>query len=358
MRIAVITSPFHELPPIAIGAVEKLFYQLAGAWVDSGHEVSFVCAGGGDDARMRFVRLKKYSRTGSTWTDLIWDFIYSLKAVWSAPRADVLFCNTFWSPVFAPLMRWKYKKLIYGVHRYPKGQFFLYPFVHKFICVSTAVAEPLKGQIEPQRVCVVVNPIDTAVFKSEPRQIVKGRVLYAGRIHPLKGLRRLAEACGRLFAEGIVKELVLVGPCEQSKGGGGKGFVNELEASATGCPVMAMGAISDPRELVKIERTAEVFVYPSEDAKGEAFGIAPMEAMALGVPTVVSDLKCFAEFVEPESNALVFRSGDVDHLRLTLKRLLSDADLQNRLSVQAARTAAGFNVKEIATRYLAVFAEK
>lgn len=355
MRITVVASPFHELPPIAIGAVEKLFYQLAGAWTDAGHDVSFVCAGGGDDVRMRFVRLKKYARTGSTWTDLIWDFIYSFKAILFAPRADVLLCNTFWSPVFAPLLRWKYKKLIYGVHRYPKGQFFLYPFVHRFICVSAAVAEPLKKQVAPHRICVVVNPIDTTVFKPEPRPIVKGRVLYAGRIHPLKGLRCLSEACGRLFAEGLVKELVLVGPCEQSKGGGGEEFVNELRASAVGCPVNVTGAIPDLMELAKIERTAEVFVYPSEDARGEAFGIAPLEAMALGVPTAVSDFRCFTEFVEPEANALVFKAGDVEDLHQALKRLLTDKSLQVRLSAEAARMSRDFDVLHIAARYLRVF---
>lgn len=355
MKITIITSPFHELPPIAIGAVEKLFYQLAGAWADAGHEVAFVCAGGGDDARMRFVRLKKYARTGSTWTDLIWDFIYSFKAILFAPKADVLLCNTFWSPVFAPLMRWKYKKLVYGVHRYPKRQFFLYPFVHRFICVSAAVAEPLKKQVAPHRVCIVTNPIDTAVFKPESRQIVKGRILYAGRIHPLKGLRCLSEACGRLFAAGLVKELVLVGPYEQSKGGGGEEFVNELRASAAGCLVKVTGAISDPMELAKIERTAEVFVYPSEDVRGEAFGVAPLEAMALGVPTIVSGLKCFDEFVRNGENALKFRTGDRDNLAEKLQTFLGDESACVRLGMAAARTAGGFSVDTVARCYLKEF---
>lgn len=352
MRITVITGPFLELPPIAIGAVEKLFYQLAGAWAREGHEVTFVCAGGGDDDRMRFIRLKKYARTGSTWTDLIWDLIYSIKAIWFAPQTDVLLCNTFWSPVFAPLLRWKYRKLIYIVQRYPKRQFFLYPFVHNFICASTAVAEPLKKQVEPHRVCVVVNPIDTTVFKAEPRQIVKGRVLYAGRIHPLKGLRCLSEACGHLFAAGLVRELVVVGTYEQSKGGGGEEFVNELRASAAGCPVNVTGAISNPMELAKIERTAEVFVYPSEDVTGEAFGVAPLEAMALGVPTIVSGLKCFDEFVRDGENALKFRTGDRDDLVEKLQSFLGNESMRVRMGEAAARTAGGFSVDTVARCYL------
>lgn len=166
MKITVITSPFLELPPIAIGAVEKLFYQLAGEWVKNGNEVSFVCCGGGDDERMKFVRLKKYSRTGTTKKDIFWDLLYSIKALWKCPKTDILLCNTFWSPALAPFFRWKYKRLVYGVHRYPKGQFWLYPFVHAFICVSTAVADELKRQLgENRNIQTINNPVDVKAPK-------------------------------------------------------------------------------------------------------------------------------------------------------------------------------------------------
>lgn len=356
MKITVITSPFGALPPMAIGAVEKLFHQLAGEWTQSGNQVTFVCAGGGDNSKIEYVRLSRYGRTGSTKKDIVLDFVYSVKALWKCPKTDILLCNTFWTPCLAPLFRWKYKKLIYGVHRYPKRQFFLYPLVHKFICVSAAVAEPLKKQISSRRICVVVNPIDTEVFAPEPREIVKGRVLYAGRIHPLKGLRCLAEACGNLFASGIVKELVLVGPYEKVKGGGGEEFVNELKVRAEGCPVNLIGAISDSKELAKIERAAEVFVYPSEDATGEAFGIAPLEAMALGVPTIVSGLKCFDEFVQEGENALKFRTGDKSDLAEKLQKLMSDESARAHLSKAAASTTSRFSVANVAQDYLKEFA--
>ena len=46
MRIVLIMNPFGELPPNAIGAVEKLFYQLVDVSSNGVlHEVTFVCAG-------------------------------------------------------------------------------------------------------------------------------------------------------------------------------------------------------------------------------------------------------------------------------------------------------------------------
>ena len=357
MKITVITSPFMELPPIAIGAVEKLFYQLAGEWVNNGCEVIFVCCGGGDDDRMNFVRLKKYNRTGSTKKDLLWDFMYSVKALWNCPRTDVLVCNTFWSPVLAPAFKWKYKRLVYGVHRYPKGQFWLYPFVHEFICVSTVVAQALQSELgSGTRVYTIVNPIDDRVFNaSAKRNPVKGRVLYAGRVHPAKGLLCLAKACKRLHEHGECSELVLVGVYDKAKGGGGADFVEELHRVATPCPVKETGPISNPCKLADIERTADVFVYPSEDAIGEACPIAPMEAMALGVPTVVSDMNCYDDYVGDRFNAIRFKTGDVDDLAQKISGLMNDCEGTERLGVEAAKSMEKYSAGSVAVKYLETF---
>ena len=53
------------------------------------------------------------------------------------------------------------------------------------------------------RVFTIVNPIDETVFNDMvQRHPVKGRVLYAGRVHPAKGLLCLAKACKRLYGHG------------------------------------------------------------------------------------------------------------------------------------------------------------
>ena len=378
MKITLIMSPFLELPPIAIGAVEKLFYQLAGEWVNNGNEVAFVCCGGGDDKRMKFVRLKKYNRTSATKKDVFWDLLYSIKALWKCPKTDILLCNTFWSPVLAPLFRWKYKRLVYGVHRYPKGQFWLYPFVHAFICVSTAVVDELKRQLGENRniqtinnpvdvkvphshrgrIFTIVNPIDETVFNdAAQRQPIKGRVLYAGRVHPAKGLSCLAKACKRLHEHGECSELVLVGVYDKAKGGGGDAFVRALRDAAAPCPVTVTGAISDPSRLADIERTAEVFVYPSEDALGEACPIAPMEAMALGVPTVVSDMACYKDYVLQGENADMFKCADDSSLANCIGELMRDSDRATRIASKAVQTMKAYSRTNVAHKYECIMKE-
>ena len=237
--------------------------------------------------------------------------------------------------------------------------------MHKFICVSTVVADALREQLGPERrsddgksrrVATIVNPIDARVFNRRlGRAVVKGRVLYAGRIHPLKGLKCLAEACGRLHRQGIVGELVLVGVVDSDKGGGGLAFVEELRSAASPCPVVFAGAIQEPEKLADIERTAEAFVYPSEDALGEACPVAPMEAMALGIPTIVSDLKCYNDYASSEVNAYRFPAGDCGALACRLHDVLANAESANKVGTRAALDCERFSVSSVAMKYTDVF---
>lgn len=358
MRITVITCPFGELPPIAIGAVEKLFYLLAKEWVSLGNVVTFMCAGGGADDRIRFIRLKKYKRTGSTKKDLIWDLLYSIKALWRCPKTDILFCNTFWTPFLAPIFRWKYKKLIYGVHRYPKGQFFLYPFVHLFICVSTVVSDALRKELGgDERIIKINNPIDTAIFRLETiREGGDLLVAYAGRIHPEKGLDIAFEACERM-AKVMPVGFKLLGTWALECGGGGESYLKHLTSLAPHVNLSFVGAITDPEEIARQLRECSVFIYPSIASRGETFGVAPLEAMALGLPTVLSDLACFADYAENAINCVQFHLGEnaIDECEKAMRRIWHDSLLRKQLSQNAAKTAKGFSVRHIANKYLVAF---
>ena len=207
-------------------------------------------------------------------------------------------------------------------------------------------------EIRHNRVFTIVNPIDETIFNGlRLRSPVRGRVLYAGRIHPAKGLLCLAEACKRLFEKGDCTELVLVGVYDKDKGGGGDEFVAELHNVAAPCPVKFGGPIADAQELADIERTAEVFVYPSEDALGEACPIAPMEAMALGVPTVVSDMSCYMDYVKCGENAEIFTRSNVASLSDKVGELLRDKSRASQLAENAVVSMSEYSRAKVAKKY-------
>jgi len=101
------------------------------------------------------------------------------------------------------------------------------------------------------------------------------------------------------------------------------------EVEATGATVL--GHVSDA-ELDVAYREALCLACVSRE---EGFGFTPLEALAVGVPPVVSDLPVFAETLGEA--AVVVPPGDVEALADALLRLEGDPELRSRL-VEAGRT--------------------
>jgi glycosyltransferase involved in cell wall biosynthesis len=184
------------------------------------------------------------------------------------------------------------------------------------------------------------------------------RLLYAGRIHPEKGIHLLVEAMG-LLAGTISPEwkLIIVGPWEANAGGGGKNYVEELKriAQPVADRVEFTGPVYDSGQLASFYKMASLFVYPSLAEKGETFGVAPLEAMSHGCPALVSDLACFRDFIVDARNGFIFdhrapRAAEV--LAAKIRELIQNPGRLERASEHAALTAQRFSVDRIAGIYL------
>ena len=355
MKIAILTSHAQPLPPYAIGAVEKLFYDMAQVWCGAGDEVTFYSVKGGENGKNDVVLMRGYKGSGSVYWEIIKDFFYSLRFWFKLRKTDIVILNTFWSPFFARFFKRKYRKAIYGVHRFPKRQFFLYRKVDEFICVSTMIASAVKERFPylASRVRCINNPIKTNVFNTSGR-VLPGTdftILYAGRIHPEKGLDILVSAFHLLKKDGHQCRLVLVGAVDKAKGGGGDEYAAQLRELDN--RIEFVPPIYDPEKLAAIMKQATCFVYPSVAAQGEACPVAPLEAMACGLPTIISDLDCFMDYACPDENVLVFKRGqDADNaLAEQIRRLMEDPELAQSLGMNAAKTAKKFSTECIAEQY-------
>lgn len=139
-------------------------------------------------------------------------------------------------------------------------------------------------------------------------------VLYLGTVEIKKGVRELLRAFRLTLDTGYSGSLVLAG------GTGGPEFDLDREVRDAGCEgrVRALGYVeeADKKPLL---RACTLFVYPS---LYEGFGLPPLEALALGVPCVVSDLTSLPEIVGDA--ALVAKVQDPVDFAHTLDKGLSD----------------------------------
>lgn len=368
MRINILTGPFMCLPPYAIGAVEKLWYSIGKEFVSKGHNVAFISKKPKeeniDDQDVSNVYVKGYDRTGSWLKDLILDLVYSYRALQKMPACDMLVLNSIWSPVLCKLFSNKYKRVMYNVARFPKKQMSLYKAVDCLSCVSTPVMNALIEQSPSMKAvtCVIHNPIDTNVFspRGEKSLKVSPAIIYSGRVHKEKGLDILVKAVSKLHEKGYALDLRIVGATDIKNGGSGKEYVDYLDGLAQGFYIKWIAPIYDSHKLADELDKADIFCYPSVADKGETFGVAPLEAMGLGLPTIVSDLDCFKDFVTNGENGLVFNHHSQDSVSLLancIERVISDAAFYKQLSQNAIVTAKTFSVDNIAEKYLRKFNE-
>jgi glycosyltransferase involved in cell wall biosynthesis len=347
--------------------VERIWQELAEEFAALGHEVVFFCRTHPSQQEdetlrnVRYVRRTRFVRSQNIYWDLCKDLLYSARMACALPTADVVVTNAFWLPALLPLMRPRSGKIVVNVARMPKGQISLYRHVDRLAAVSGAVRDAILEQHASAgpRVKVIPNPIDTSIFKPGARPAGGvPTILYAGRVHPEKGVHLLIEAFRLLCAGQPHARLRILGPSEVRLGGGGEVYWNRLRAAAGTLPVEFCEPVFDKTRLAQIYQSASIFCYPSLAESGESFGLAPLEAMATALPPVVSDLACFRDFIVNGVTGVVFQHRAADPaaaLAEALRPLLDDPAVARRMGEAAARTALRFGRREIAAEYLADF---
>jgi glycosyltransferase-like protein len=167
------------------------------------------------------------------------------------------------------------------------------------VCVSAAVAAELRDGWGIDAT-VIPNGVHAQRFAAAvPARRAAPYVLTVGGIEPRKGSLELLEAFAAMRTPGV--ELVVAG--------GETVFDHrdyraawERRAAELGVRPVLLGTVADA-ELPSLVAGADAFAFPSVK---EGFGIAAMEALAAGVPLVISDLPVFRETF---SGAAVFASG-------------------------------------------------
>lgn len=93
-----------------------------------------------------------------------------------------------------------------------------------------------------------------------------------------------------------------------------------------------VGRLSD-EELPGFYRSADAFVLPT--VSGEGYGLALAEALASGLPAIVTDDGGPKELIDPDHNGILVPPGDVVALGRALREMATDRALRDRLSSNA-----------------------
>ena len=108
-----------------------------------------------------------------------------------------------------------------------------------------------------------------------------------------------------------------------------------------------------PREKIsKYYIEADVFVLPSFN---EGMSLAMLEAMASGLPLIVTQTGGTDSLVQEGLNGFTFTWGDVEQLTVHLKKLLEDRSLLRQMGLESRRRTEQFTWKGVARQYQDLF---
>lgn len=181
---------------------------------------------------------------------------------------------------------------------------------------------------------VIPNGVDTEFFRPAPRVPGEGplKIIFVGRLNPQKALDLLLQALASplVLASGQDWRLLLVG--DGPLRGQLQSQARKLRLEGQ---IQFLGWQTSER-LLNLYQSSDIFVLPSWD---EGMPNTLLEAMACGLPSIVTRISGSQELVRAGVEGLLVDRGDTSGLASALTDLLVDASLRRRMGEHARRSA-------------------
>lgn len=176
-------------------------------------------------------------------------------------------------------------------------------------------------------------------------------LLYAGRLAPEKNIELLVEMMRYLVTDTAYDYRLIVagdGPlaawlARQDE---------QLQIGDKASRVHLLGHISDPQRLADLYANVDAFVHPNPH---EPFGLAPLEAMASGVPLVAPNMGGVTTYADHTNAWLAEARGDA--FAAAVRAVFSNSHAQSVKLAEARRTAAAHCWSATTNRFFALYDE-
>lgn len=188
--------------------------------------------------------------------------------------------------------------------------------------------------------------VPKAIYEKYHLEPSRPRVLYIGRVDPEKSIGIVLDAFSQVIQKIPTAELVIIGD------GADKSRLEKVASSLNLLGnVRFLGRVLPP-ELYELYRAGQVFATASET---ETQGIVLIEAAATGLPLVAVDAGAVKEICQNNKNGFLCQPGDSSAIAKGLIKILSDSDLQKKMSSSSLEIAKTHDLNHTLKRFEEIY---
>ncbi|MEX5519324.1 glycosyltransferase [Bacillus cereus] len=290
---------------------------------------------------------------------------FNPKIAWDIYRltkdCDIVHTHTYYAQLYGSIFIPK-KKLItteHSTHNNRRGKllfrltdYLMYRQYSKVICISKGTKESLTNWIEStqKKSLIIHNGIDLKIFfdaKPIPRKDIgvsndKVILICVGRLEKAKNHESLIRAFKNVSSKAV---LLLVG--NGKKEDELRALIKDLELEDR---VILLGQRTDVDRILK---ASDIFILPS---LWEGFGLAAIEALACGLPALLSDVEGLKGITDNIDGPIdYFNAKDIKEIEMKINQMIKDSSyLKNKNAIPTVDLGQ-YGIENMVRQYLQVY---
>ncbi|MBL4594479.1 MAG: glycosyltransferase, partial [Flavobacteriales bacterium] len=203
--------------------------------------------------------------------------------------------------------------------------------------------EILNNKIQPQRIEVTYNPVDTELFLMKENKHYKN-IVFAGRMDENKGALRALKAFHLFYKANTDWTLTFCG--EGIEMNSIKQYVKDEDLKEV---IIIKGMLKE-EEVAHEFQQADIFISPTQY---ESFGLAIAEAMSCGLPVITTITTAPPEYVN-DSCGILLDVDNIEEMAEALSNMVANLDKYDANSIRAS-IVNQFGVSNFGQRLLSIY---
>ncbi len=197
----------------------------------------------------------------------------------------------------------------------------------------------------PEKIAVLPLFVPSRFFSSKAPEAEDKYILSFGRLNESKGFDDLIAAFSELKVRGLKLKIAGDGP-DRAR------LQKLIKSMRLDWQIELLGRKS-PDDIKRLIEGAEIVVNCSK--VHETFGLAVLEAMAIGRPIIASKVGAIPELIRHGESGLLYDAADAGDLKRQLHLLLGNGRLRSRLATAARSAAESYRPEKHLKRIMGTF---